>query len=155
MASFFFFKSRIWETPTLSTDADSRFNTNLKRLCNFDFWILFFFMGCVIYFFLDPFFWEEGGVQPIRGQIQGLKKIAWEGDIKHTDRQTDTRTSRLLDQLSPEGRVGENNVSIWKMYCICSASPESLFSIQQFNHSTIQPFNHSTIPTFHQSTMFF
>ena len=25
-------KSRIWETPTLSTDADSRTDTNLKRL---------------------------------------------------------------------------------------------------------------------------
>ena len=27
---------------------------------------------------------------------------------KQTDRQTDGRTWRLLDQLGPEGRVGEN-----------------------------------------------
>ena len=34
-------KSRIRETPTLSTDADSRTDTNLKRLR--DFFILIFF----------------------------------------------------------------------------------------------------------------
>ena len=35
--------------------------------------------------------------------MRGLKKIAWEGDIK----QTHKRTCRLSDQLGPEGRVGE------------------------------------------------
>ena len=33
-----------------------------------------------------------------------LTGLAWEGDIIQTDR----RTCRLLDQLSPDGRVGEN-----------------------------------------------
>ena len=38
-------------------------------------------------------------------QADHAKKIAWEGDIK----QTHGRTLQLLDQLSPEGRVGENH----------------------------------------------
>ena len=42
-------KSRIRETPTLSTDADSRTDTNLKRLREF----FFLFLG-------------GGGVQPAR-----------------------------------------------------------------------------------------
>ena len=41
--------------------------------------------------------------------MRGLEKIAWEGD-KQTDRQTHTRTCQLLDQLGPEGRVGEKSV---------------------------------------------
>ena len=40
-------------------------------------------------------------------QWEASKKIAWEGD-KQTDRQTDTQTLWLLDQLGPKGRVGEN-----------------------------------------------
>ena len=44
--------------------------------------------------------------------MRGLEKNRMERG--QTDRQTDkhthTRTSRLLDQLGPEGRVGENNL---------------------------------------------
>ena len=36
-------KSRIRETPTLSTDADSRTDTNLKRVIDFFFFFFFFF----------------------------------------------------------------------------------------------------------------
>ena len=38
-----------------------------------------------------------------------LKKSHWKGTFH---RQTDTRTSRLLDQLGPEGRVGEKYISL-------------------------------------------
>ena len=37
-----------------------------------------------------------------------LKKSHGKGTDTHTDRQTHTRTCQLLDQLGPEGRVGEN-----------------------------------------------
>ena len=47
--------------------------------------------------------------------MRGLKKIAWEGD-KHTNRQTDTQTLGLLDQLGPEGRVGEKEEIYLKVY---------------------------------------
>ena len=43
----------------------------------------------------------------ITGPMRGLKKIAWEGD-KQTQTHTDRQALRLLDQLGPEGRVGEN-----------------------------------------------
>ena len=39
--------------------------------------------------------------------MRGLKKIAHNGAVKHTNRQTDQRTWQLQDQLDPEGRVGE------------------------------------------------
>ena len=42
--------------------------------------------------------------------MRGLKKIACEGDIDN--KQTDGRTLQLLDQLGPEGRVGENILSV-------------------------------------------
>ena len=45
-------KSRIWETPTLSTEADSRTNTNLKRLR--DLFIYFYFLFISFFcFFVD------------------------------------------------------------------------------------------------------
>ena len=40
---------------------------------------------------------------------------------------TDTQTSRLLDQLGPEGQVGENNLEVPSfhvrnlVYCLCKA----------------------------------
>ena len=43
-------KSRIRETPTLLTDADSRTDTNLKRLRDLYVYILFFFY---FFFFLE------------------------------------------------------------------------------------------------------
>ena len=46
-------KSRIRETPTLSTDADSRTNTNLKRLV---YLFIFFSRGGVKNKIPDPFF---------------------------------------------------------------------------------------------------
>ena len=39
--------------------------------------------------------------------MRGLEKTALDGANRQTDRHTDTRTLRLLDQLGPEGRVGE------------------------------------------------
>ena len=67
---------------TLSTDADSRTNTNLRGCM-----ILkkIYSIGCVIFFF----FWGEG----------------WQ---KNT--QTHRQTLQLLDQLGLEGRVGENQL---------------------------------------------
>ena len=35
---------------------------------------------------------------------------AHDGADRQTDRQTDKKTWRLLDQLGPEGRVGENQL---------------------------------------------
>ena len=44
-------KSRIRETPTLSTDADSRTDTNLKRLHDlFNFFIYIFFLEVAQFF---------------------------------------------------------------------------------------------------------
>ena len=43
-----------------------------------------------------------------------------------TDRQTDTQTIRLLDQLGPEGRVGENAI-LYKRY-----APEIIVLIAYF-----------------------
>ena len=40
--------------------------------------------------------------------MRGLKKTAQDGADRQTDRQRDGRTWRLLDQIGPEGRVGEN-----------------------------------------------
>ena len=42
----------------------------------------------------------------ITGPMRGLTKIAWEGEKQVNN--DNTRTSRLLDQLGPEGTVGEN-----------------------------------------------
>ena len=39
------------------------------------------------------------------GPMRGLKKLHGKGT---SNRQTDTRTLRQLDQLGPDGRVGEN-----------------------------------------------
>ena len=44
-------KSKYLVTPTLLTDADSRTNTNLKRLCDLS--LFFPPIGCVIFFFLS------------------------------------------------------------------------------------------------------
>ena len=41
-------------------------------------------------------------------EFNTLKKSHGKGTDRHTHTQTDTRTLRLLDQLGPEGRVGEN-----------------------------------------------
>ena len=38
--------------------------------------------------------------------MRGLEKIAWEGD-KVTKSQSQSEHTELLDQLGPEGRVGE------------------------------------------------
>ena len=45
--------------------------------------------------------------------MRGLekKKTAHNGADRQTDRHTDRRTWRLLDQLGPEGQVGENLLS--------------------------------------------
>ena len=40
--------------------------------------------------------------------MRGLKKTAHDGAARQTDRCTFRGTQRLLDQLGPEGRVGEN-----------------------------------------------
>ena len=121
---------KIWNcenTPTLSTDADSKTDTILRG-----------YIICIIFFFLNfsyiifSFFGLSkkigglggGNERPqthhvIRGPMRGLnltiwsegqwkalKKIVWEGDKQRTN--ANARTSRLLDQLGPEGRVGEN-----------------------------------------------
>ena len=40
----------------------------------------------------------------------GLKIYHMKRDIKQTDRQTDTRTSRLLDRIGPVSRFDENRM---------------------------------------------
>ena len=91
-------KSRIRETPTLSTDADSRINTNLKRFRDLSFFpkVLFKYVFCFV--FSSPFFSFERPRKKLRGK--GTSDT-------QTHRQTDRRTCRLSDQLGPEGRVGE------------------------------------------------
>ena len=51
--------------------------------------------------------------------MRGFKKTAHYGAKQHTythmDRQTDTRTWQLLDQLSTEGRDGEKTLEMTKL----------------------------------------
>ena len=46
---------------------------------------------------------DEARSAPVRPR----KKITWKGDIRETKKQRNKHTSRLLDQLGTEGRVGE------------------------------------------------
>ena len=84
-------KSRIRETPTLSTDAESRTDTNLKRL-------------------RDLFNqWEAANWScDHRANERPWKKSHGKGT--NTQMTTHKQTLRLLDQLVPEGRVGENYI---------------------------------------------
>ena len=63
-------------------------------------------------------------------------QIAWEGD-KQTSNNDNTQTSRLLDQLDPEGRVGE------KAPLVC-ATQNSVF-ISKIA-VTFEPILHSLFP---------
>ena len=93
-------KSRIRETPTLSTDADIRTNTNLKRL--HDLSLKKMNKNQEI---------ADGrarrGGRLLRANLRTNERPQKKSHGKGTDRQTNTRTCRLLDQLGPEGRIGE------------------------------------------------
>ena len=124
-----FLKSRIRETPTLITDVDSKIDTILRGYVIFIFSLFFFIIFCYVKFLGRVGLTDErprtGHVirGPMRGldlimlsegQWEALKKIAWEGDKQRNN--DNTRTSHLLDQLGPEGRVGENPIKVYKHY---------------------------------------
>ena len=95
-------KSRIRETPTLSTNADSRTNTNLKRLR--DFFLILFFIGCMIFFyfiFSCPFFSTLNWSCDHRAIERARKKSNLKGTNKQTDTQTDFATIRQTRPRKP------------------------------------------------------
>ena len=104
--------------------------------------------GCGIYWFFSlivPIADAGGGEgltndRPRTDHVITGPKIAWEGDKQVNNDNDNTRTSRLLDQLGQEGRVGEN----WQLNdrqnsFLYSMSSTAVHTMQEMETANLMP----------------